>query len=106
MYFNRKSLQNFVCSFGCWEKQDQTKFMIPGYRGFLCLSLSQPLLQPVLLAVEPQPQLFFPNYCNAGNSDKKYGGTHEDVLVTVQGSKSKFNHITMQLSGPRCYISI
>ena len=30
--------------------------------------------------------------CNASNSDKKYGGTHEDASVTVQGNKSKFNH--------------
>ena len=29
--------------------------------------------------------------CNTGNSDKKYGSTHEDALVTVQGSKPKFN---------------
>ena len=30
--------------------------------------------------------------CNAGNSEKKYGGTREDASVTVQGNKSKFNH--------------
>ena len=29
--------------------------------------------------------------CNASNSDKKYGGMREDTLVTVQGSKPKFN---------------
>ena len=28
-------------------------------------------------------------FCNAGNSDKKYGGTHEDASVTVQGNKAK-----------------
>ena len=50
--------------------------------------------------------LFTPSICNAGNSDKKYGGMREDASVTVQGSKSKFNHITMQLLSPGYYISI
>ena len=31
-------------------------------RGYLRLSLSQPLPQPVLLAVEPQPECFYLNY--------------------------------------------
>ena len=35
---------------------------VKGQKFFLHLSLSQPLPQPVLLAVEPQPQYFFPNY--------------------------------------------
>ena len=28
-------------------------------------------------------------YCNTGNSDKKYGGMHEDTSVTVQRNKAK-----------------
>ena len=34
--------------------------------------------------------------CNAGNSDKKYGGKCKDMSVTVQGNKSKFNHSSGQ----------
>ena len=34
--------------------------------------------------------------CNAGNSDKKYGSKRKDILVTVQGNKSKFNHSSSQ----------
>ena len=43
--------------------------------------------------------------CNAGNSDKKYGGTREDASVTVSG---KFNCFSskMQLSSPGDHISV
>ena len=51
----------------------------------------------VIVAITPCKHLHC--FCKAGNSDKKYGGTREDVSVTVHGNKSEFNHSGSQNNG-------
>ena len=44
--------------------------------------------------------------CNTGNSDKKYGGMHEDASVTVQGEVNLNLTPLAANSGLAHYISI